>query len=103
MPALERCVGSVRPECLGRLLALGRRQFECVLRVDIRQFNEQRPHRGVDLPRPGSQPRSRSVAHSDALSAAGQATRPSRRSHSRIPSGGVKIELCAARAVSGPE
>jgi transposase InsO family protein len=45
----ERLVGSVRRECLDRLLILGHRQLEYVLRVYIRHFNQQRPHRALDL------------------------------------------------------
>jgi putative transposase len=45
----ERWVGSVRRECLDRLLIFGRRQLEHVLRVYIRHFNRQRPHRALDL------------------------------------------------------
>jgi transposase len=45
----ERWVGSVRRECLDRLLIFGRRQLEHVLRVYTRHFNEQRPHRALDL------------------------------------------------------
>jgi putative transposase len=45
----ERWVGSVRKECLDRLLIFGRRQLEHVLRVYIRHFNQQRPHRALDL------------------------------------------------------
>ncbi len=45
----ERWVGSVHRECLDRLLIFGRRQLEYVLRVYIRHFNEQRPHRALDL------------------------------------------------------
>jgi transposase InsO family protein len=45
----ERWVGSVRRECLDRLLIFGRHQLEHVLRVYIRHFNEQRPHRALDL------------------------------------------------------
>ena len=45
----ERWVGSVRRECLDRLLIFGRRQLEHVLRVYVRHFNQQRPHRGLDL------------------------------------------------------
>ena len=45
----ERWVGSVRRECLDRLLIFGRRQLEHVLRVYIRHFNHQRPHRALDL------------------------------------------------------
>ena len=53
----ERWVGSVRRECLDRLLIFGRRQLEHVLRVYIRHFNQQRPHRSLDLrsPDPGSE------------------------------------------------
>src|SRR5215216_2640085 len=46
---MERWVGSVRRECLDRLLIVGRRQLEHVLRVYIRHFNQQRPHRALDL------------------------------------------------------
>jgi transposase InsO family protein len=45
----ERWVGSIRRECLDRLLIFGRRQLEHVLRVYIRHFNEHRPHRALDL------------------------------------------------------
>jgi putative transposase len=45
----ERWVGSVRRECLDRLLIFGRRQLEYVLRVYIRHFNQQRPHRALNL------------------------------------------------------
>jgi putative transposase len=45
----ERWVGSVRRECLDRLLIFGRRQLEHVLRVYIRHFNQRRPHRALDL------------------------------------------------------
>ena len=41
----ERWGGSGPRECLDRLLIFGRRQFEHVLRVYIRDFNRQRPHR----------------------------------------------------------
>jgi putative transposase len=45
----ERWVGSVRRECLDRLLIVGRRHLEHVLRVYVRHFNQQRPHRALDL------------------------------------------------------
>ena len=45
----ERWVGSVRRECLDRLLIFGRRQLEHVLRVYACHFNQQRPHRGLEL------------------------------------------------------
>jgi transposase InsO family protein len=45
----ERFVGSVRRECLDRLLIFGRPQLERVLTIYIRHFNQQRPHRALDL------------------------------------------------------
>ncbi len=50
----ERWVGSVRRECLDRLLIFGRRQLDHVLRVYVCHFNEQRPHRGLELRPPDS-------------------------------------------------
>ena len=49
---VERWVGSVRRECLDRLLILGRRQLEQVLRVYVRHYNHGRPHRALDLQPP---------------------------------------------------
>jgi hypothetical protein len=40
---MERWVGRFRRECLDRLLIVGRRQREHVLRVYIRHYNRQRP------------------------------------------------------------
>ena len=49
---IERRVGSVRRECLDRLLIFSRRQLEHVLRVYVHHYNEQRPHRALDLQAP---------------------------------------------------
>src|SRR3954453_9714319 len=49
---IERWVGSVRRECLDRLIILSRRQLERALRVYVRHYNEQRPHRALDLQAP---------------------------------------------------
>ena len=49
---IERWVGSVRRECLDRLLILSRRQLERVPRVYVRHYNERRPHRALDLRAP---------------------------------------------------
>ena len=43
----ERWVGSVRRECLDRLLIFSRRQLEHVLRVYTRHYNEHRPHHSL--------------------------------------------------------
>jgi putative transposase len=43
----ERWVGSVRRECLDRLLIFSRRQLENVLRVYARHYNQHRPHRSL--------------------------------------------------------
>src|SRR5436190_6051642 len=45
----ERWVGSVRRECLDRLLIFNRRQLERILRVYVRYYNGHRPHRALDL------------------------------------------------------
>jgi putative transposase len=55
---MERWVGSVRRECLDRLLIVGRHQLEYVLRVYVRHYNRQRPHRALDLKPPDSRARS---------------------------------------------
>ena len=52
----ERWVGSVRHECLDRLLIFNRRQLETVLRVYVRHDNEQRPHRALALQAPDHPP-----------------------------------------------
>jgi putative transposase len=54
---MERWVGTVRRECLDRLLILGRRQLEHVLRAYVTHYNRQRPHRALDLNPPDSKTR----------------------------------------------
>jgi putative transposase len=51
---MERWFGSVRRECLDRLLILGRRQLTHVLQVYVTHYNRQRPHRALDLQPPDS-------------------------------------------------
>lgn len=51
---MERWVGTVRRECLDRLLIVGRRQLEHVLRVYIDHYNRRRPHRSLDLDPPNA-------------------------------------------------
>ncbi len=57
----ERFVRTTRVEYLDWTLVLGRRHLETVLREYFRHYNEQRPHRGLDLgvPAGGSSPAGR--------------------------------------------
>jgi putative transposase len=45
----ERWVRTVRADCLDRILILGRRHLEHVLRVYRQHYNEHRPHRALHL------------------------------------------------------
>jgi putative transposase len=45
----ERWVRTLRADCLDRILILGRRQLEHVLRIYRRHYNEHRPHRAIGL------------------------------------------------------
>ena len=48
----EAGFSAVRNECLDWLLILGRRHLEHVLRVYVRHYNRERPHRGLALTQP---------------------------------------------------
>jgi putative transposase len=50
----ERFVGTVRRECLDRMLTLSRRHLEATLRVFASHYNGHRPHRalGMEAPAP---------------------------------------------------
>jgi putative transposase len=52
----ERWVGSLRRECLDRILIVGRRQLEQVVRTYIRHHNEHRPHRSLKQRPPLAKP-----------------------------------------------
>ncbi len=52
----ERWVGTVRRECLDRLLILGRGHLEAVLREFVEHYNLARPHRSLDLRPPLGRP-----------------------------------------------
>ncbi len=52
----ERWVGSVRRECLDRLLIVGRRHLEHVLGVHALHYNTHRPHRALNQEPPFAQP-----------------------------------------------
>jgi putative transposase len=53
---VERWVGSVRRECLDRLLIVSRRQLLRVLRIYVQHYNRRRPHRALDLEPPDPTP-----------------------------------------------
>jgi putative transposase len=63
----ERWVGSLRRECLDRLLILGRRHLASAVRVYVQHYNEHRPHRSrgqrppLGKPPPISEPTSLSL------------------------------------------
>ena len=48
----ERWVRTVRNDCLDRILILGRRHLDRVLRVYTKHDNEHRPHRALQLAPP---------------------------------------------------
>jgi transposase len=52
----ERWVGSVRRECLDRLLILGRRHLQHVIATYLLHYNEHRPHRALAQRAPLKQP-----------------------------------------------
>ena len=51
----ERWVRTVRTECLDWILIVGHRHLERVLRHYVGHYNQQRPHRGIDLSVPVSE------------------------------------------------
>ena len=67
----ERFVRTIRQECLDHLLVVSRRHLESVLDEYVRDYNEARPHRGLQLaqpvPHPGTAPEGDPVARRDIL------------------------------------
>jgi putative transposase len=55
----ERGVRTLRNECLDHILILGRRHVERVLRDYVAHFNDQRPHRSLDLMPPAGSTQAR--------------------------------------------
>jgi putative transposase len=63
---VERWIGSIRRECLDRLLILNRRHLERVLPAYIHHHNSHRPHRSLDQRPPDlPEPPPRPVTHLD--------------------------------------
>ena len=54
----ERWIGTLRRECLDRLLILGRRQLQHVLASYVLHYNEHRPHRSLQQRPPCTDPTS---------------------------------------------
>jgi transposase InsO family protein len=86
---MERWVGSIRRERLDKLLIVGRKQLEHVLRVYINHYNHRRPHRSLDLDPPNATAR---------LPAERASTPPPLQVHRRDRLGGLihEYELAAA-------
>ena len=57
----ERWVGTVRRECLDRMLTLSRRHLEATLGVYANHYNGHRPHRALDMEPPTPRPRLHAV------------------------------------------
>jgi transposase InsO family protein len=55
----ERWVRTVRNECLDHILIFGRRHLERVLRDYVAHFNDERPHRSLDLTPPAGSTQAR--------------------------------------------
>jgi putative transposase len=58
----ERWIGTVRRDCLDRILIVNRRQLEQVLRVYVDHYNSHRPHRALGLKPPAPERRLRLVS-----------------------------------------
>ena len=56
----ERFVRTIRTECLDRIFVLSERHLESVLKTYINHYNQERPHRGLDLRIPDGGPQSAS-------------------------------------------
>jgi len=59
----ERAIGTIRRECLDRMLILGRRHLEAVLAEYVEHYNAHRPHRSI-----GQRPPARSEATPSTIS-----------------------------------
>jgi hypothetical protein len=76
----ERWVGSLRRECLDRIVIVGRRQLEQIVRAYISHHNEHRPHRSLEQRPPACEAATGRAAAADP----DRSSRPPRRSHPRV-------------------
>jgi len=79
---IERWIGTLRRECLDRILIVNRRQLERLLPAYIRDYNEHRPHRSLDQRPPMNKPSESETSGLDRRPLARVATRTSGR---RVP------------------
>jgi putative transposase len=79
----ERCVGTLRRECLDRMMFINRRHLQHVLRLYTAHYNRHTPHRSLSLQPPDEQP-------------AAAVPLPARRIHKRELLGGLINEYKAA-------
>jgi hypothetical protein len=63
----ERMVGTLRRECLDRLLIFGRRQLETILSQYLAHYHRHRPHRSLCQRSPDGQGRNRSPSAGKAV------------------------------------
>jgi len=57
----ERFVRTVRTECLDRIFVLSERHLQSVLETNANHYNQERPHRGLDLRLPEGGPQVRHI------------------------------------------
>src|SRR5438105_9588929 len=76
---IERWIGTLRRECLDRILIVNRRQLERLLPAYIRDYNEHRPHRSLDQRPPMNKPSESETSGLDRRPLARVATRTSGR------------------------
>jgi len=50
----ERVIGTIRPDCLDRMLILGRRHLQAVLAEYVEHHNSHHPHRSLDQREPSA-------------------------------------------------
>jgi transposase InsO family protein len=71
----ERFVGTVRRDCLDRILIVGRRHLELILEECVAHYNHHRPHRSLnqrapltrDEPPPASDPEPAQLSRNDTV------------------------------------
>jgi putative transposase len=96
---MERWIGTVRRECLDRLLIVGRRQLAHALRVYVEHYNRGRPHRALDLNPPDSKirPATATISTPHATQVKRSAWGALIRSSCKSTGFGTRLNLCTPR------